>query len=83
MPTHMASKVPNDLGTVAKAPGYSVGIKLGYCSLIAIRTTSKITCTSCVKTRSVPVAADTTPLNSRRKSQKGVPLDAPKLCNLV
>ena len=38
---HMASKVPNNLNTVAmpndfdtvaKSPGYSAGIKLGYCS---------------------------------------------------
>ena len=34
---HMASKVPNDLDTVAKPPGCSVGTKLGYCSLTAIR----------------------------------------------
>ena len=37
----MASKVPDGLDTVAKTFGYSVSIKLGYCSLSAIRTTSK------------------------------------------
>ena len=38
---HMACKVPNDLGTVAETPRYSVGSKLGCCSLPAIRSTSK------------------------------------------
>ena len=32
---HMASEVPNGLDTVAKSPGYSVGIKLGNCKFLA------------------------------------------------
>ena len=38
--SHMASKVPNGIDTVAKPPGYNVGIKPGYYSLTAGRTTS-------------------------------------------
>ena len=79
----MASNLPNGLDTVAETPGYSVGIKLGYCSLTASRITSKTTSTPGAKRRSVAVAADTTPRNARLKSQNGVPLGTPKLCNLV
>ena len=77
----MASKVPNGLGTVVKPPGYSVGIKLGYCSVTTIRTTSNTTSTPGAKRRSAPVAADTTPRNSRLKLQKG--LDTPKFVRLI
>ena len=80
---HMASKVPNGDDTVAKPPGYSVGIKMGHCSLTIIGTTSKTTSTPGPKTRSVPVDADSTPRNARRKSKKGVPLDSPKLLGVA
>ena len=77
---HMASKVPKGLGSVAISAGYNIGIKRGYCSCTAIRTTSKTISVPGAKTRSVPVATDTTvPVatdptmrNSRLKSQKGI-----------
>ena len=75
---HMASKVPNGLDTVVKAPGYNVGIKLRYVSLTAIRTTSTTTSTPGAKPRSVLIAADTTPRDFRLKSQKGLLLDTQK-----
>ena len=46
------------------------------------RTTSKTISIPGAKTRSVPVAADTTTRNSRLKSQKEVPFGKPKVCNL-
>ena len=57
----MASKVPKGLAITL---GYNVGIKLGYCSCNAIRTTAKTISVPGAKTRSVPVAADTTTRNS-------------------
>ena len=68
---HMAFKVSSGLDTVAKTPRYSVGIKLGYCSFFVIRTTSKPTSKPGAKTRSVPVAADTTPRNAHLNRKKG------------
>ena len=75
----MASRVVKGFGLVAITPGYSVDIKLGYCSLTAIRTTSKTISDPGAKTRSAPVAADTTTSNSRLKLQKGLPLGKPKI----
>ena len=56
----MASKVPKDLRPVVITPGYSVGLKLGYCTINVIRTTFKTISAPEAKTRSAPVAADTT-----------------------
>ena len=80
---HIASKVPKGLGSVAITPGYNVGIKLGYCSFTAIRTTSKTVSVPGAKARSVPVAADTTTRNYRLKSRKGIPFGTPKVCNIL
>ena len=69
----MTSKVPNGFGTVATTAGYIVGIKLRYCSLTAIRTTSKTTSTPGAETRSVPVAAKPTPTKFPAKIEKETP----------
>ena len=79
----MASKVPNALISVAVTPGHSVGIKLEYCSLTAIRTTSKTISAPRAKTSSAHVPADTTARNSPLNSQKGVSLGTPKVCKFL
>ena len=79
----MASKLPNGLGSVAITPGYSVGIKLEYCSLTAIRTTSNNISATGAKRRAVRVAADTTAGNFLLNSQKTVPLGRSKVRNVL
>lgn len=68
---------PNDVQSAerlrAKDPRYKVGVKLGFCSFTAVRTTSETIFTPEAKTRSVPVAVETTPQNSRLFPQKGAP----------
>ena len=51
--------------------------------MTAIRTISKTISAPGTKTRSVPVAADTTTRNSLLSSQKGFPLGTPKVCNFL
>ena len=75
----MASKVPKGLGSVAITPGYNVGIKLGYCSSTAIRTTFTTISAPGTKPRSAPAAVDTTTRNTRPNSQKRVSLATPKV----
>ena len=78
---HIASKVPKGLGSVAITPGYNVGIKLGYCSFTAIRTTYNTVSVPGAKAPSVPVAAEKTTRNSQLKSRRGVPFVTPKVFN--
>lgn len=57
-----------------KAPGYKVGIKLVYCWSTETRTTFNTSSTPGNKTRSPPVAAETTTRFARPKSKRGVRL---------
>ena len=80
---HMASKEAHGRGSVAFEPGYSVGMSVGNCSLSAILTTFNNTSVPGDKIRSLSVTADTSKRNSRLKSENGVLLHTPKVCNLV
>ena len=68
---------------VAIEPGYKIGINDGNCSFAAILTTSETTSTPGARVRSLPVTADSSTQNPRLKSQKGFPVNTPKLCGLV
>ena len=77
---HMASKVPKGLGSVAiTTVWHQTWVLLVNCHPIHLQTISA----PGAKTRSMPVAADTTTRNSRQKSQKGLPFGTPKVCSCL
>ena len=77
--SHLASNEAYGRESVAFEPGYSVGMRVENYSFTAIRATSNITSVPGDKTRSLPVAVDTSTRNSRLKSEKDVPLHIPKV----
>ena len=80
---HILFKEAYGFGSVTIALGNIVGINDGNCLFTAILTTSNTKSTPRARVRSLPVTADSSTQNPRLKSQKGFPVNTPKLCGLV
>ena len=81
---HIASSEEYGLESVAFPPGYNVGISVGNCSFIAIRTTSNTTyVVRGDKACSLPVTANTSPGNARLKLAKERAITQSKRTKLV
>ena len=78
---HIAYIATCGLGSVAFEPGYAVGITIGNVSFTAIRTISNTRSVPGRKISSLPIIANTITQNFRMKSEMGVLLHSPKVCN--